>query len=150
MVNPCRLTYTDRMNISNFDELLQAARQQADAQRLLMVFVSAQAPSHASAAERARCEAGEAGELTPLMCVDKTPEEISDFASLSAEAAQFGQPWALLFVAGMSGQGSEAPTTEQAQAPLEGMVQAIKDGRIDHLIPFNRNGHAVRLRPMGG
>ena len=23
------------------------------------------------------------------------------------------------------------------------MVQAIKDGRIDHLIPFNRTGHAA-------
>jgi len=83
------------------------------------------------------------------MCVDKTPQAIGSFAALCAEANQFGQEWALVFVAGMSGQGDVPPTEEQAQAPLEGMVQAIKDGRMDHLVPFNRSGHAVRLRRMG-
>jgi hypothetical protein len=137
------------MNISTFDELLQAAQQQPHAQRLLLVFAGASAPDNASAADRARFESGAAGELTPLMCVDKTPEAIGSFAALCAEANQFGQEWALVFVAGMSGQGDVAPTEEQAQAPLEGMVQAIKDGRMDHLVPFNRSGHAVRLRRMG-
>lgn len=143
-----RLPTLAHMNISNFDELLEAAQQQPHAQRLLMVFVGTSAPANASAAERARCESGQAGELTPLMCVDKTPQEIGGFSALASEADQFGQPWVLIFVAGMSGQGDKAPTTEQASAPLEGMVQAIKDGRMDHLVAFNRTGQAVRLRPM--
>lgn len=137
------------MNISTFDELLQAAQQQPHAQRLLMVFAGASAPDHTSGQERAACEAGMAGELTPLMCVDKTPEAIGSFAALCAEAEQFGQKWALVFVAGMSGQGDVPPSETQAQAPLEGMVQAIKDGHIDHLVPFNRQGQAVRLRRLG-
>ena len=137
------------MNISTFDELLQAAQQQPHAQRLLLVFAGASAPEHSSDSERARVEAGSSGELTPLMCGDKTPEAIGSFAALCEEAKQFGQDWALVFVAGMSGQGDVAPTEAQAQAPLEGMVQAIKDGKMDHLVPFNRSGHAVRLRRMG-
>lgn len=136
------------MNISTFDQLLQAAQQQPHAQRLLMVFVRADTPDRASGADRTHCDAGMAGELTPLMCVDKTPESIGSFAALCEEAKQFGQDWALVFVAGMSGQGDIPPTEAQAQAPLEGMVQAIKDGRIDHLVPFNRAGQAVRLRRM--
>ena len=69
------------MNISTFDELLQAAQQQPHAQRLLLVFAGASAPEHSSDSERARVEAGSAGELTPLMCVDKTPEAIGSFAA---------------------------------------------------------------------
>lgn len=139
-----------RMNISTFDDLLQAATQQPHAQRLLLVFAGASAPANASPEQHARHAAGLAGELTPLMCVDKTPEAIASFAALCAEADQFGQAWQLVFVAGMSGQGDEPPSEAQAQAPLEGMVQAIKDGRMDHLIPFNRQGQAVRLRRMDG
>ena len=139
-----------RMNISTFDDLLQASTQQPDAQRLLMVFVGAALPDNSNADEQARFEAGHGGELTPLMCVDKTPDEIPSFEALTTEAAQFGQPWALVFVAAMSGTGSLAPTSQQASPALEGMVQAIKDGQMDRFIPFNTQGHAVRLRPMRG
>lgn len=138
------------MNISTFDDLLQAARQQPDAQRLLMVFAGATVPEDCSTEERAKFEAGHGGELTPLMCVDKTPDELSNFQALADEAAQFGQPWAIVFVAGLSGRGSRAPTSEDARLPLDGMVQAIKDGHIERFIPFNPQGHAVSLRPMQG
>lgn len=138
------------MNISTFDDLLQAARQQPDAQRLLMVFAGATVPENCSAEEKARFEAGHGGELTPLMCVDKTPDEIGSFEALAKEASQFGQPWALVFVAGLSGRGGKTPTAEDAREPLEGMVQAIKDGSLERFIPFNPQGHAVELRPMQG
>lgn len=136
------------MNISSFDDLLQAARQQTDAQRLLMVFVGASLPEQASEAEQARFQQGHGGELTPLMCVDKTPDELANFEALRQEAAQFGPPWALVFVAALSGQGDAPPSTEEAGRYLESMVQAIKDGHIERFIPFNPEGHAVSLRRM--
>lgn len=83
------------MDISHFDHLLIAARQQPDAQRLLLVFASASLPAGATAEQRARFEAGESGELAPLMCVDKNPAELQDFAALQAEASSMGQDWAL-------------------------------------------------------
>jgi hypothetical protein len=134
------------MNIATFDDLLQAARQQPDAQRLLLVFAAATLPDDCTPDQRARFEAGEGGEIGPIMCVDKTPDELGSFVSLQEESQQFGQPWVLVFVAGMSGQGARAPTTEEAQKPLDGMVQAIKDGRLDHFIAFDRQGQAVSLQ----
>ena len=133
------------MNISHFNDLLEAARQQPDAQRLLMVFTGAGLPDDATPEQKAAFDAGHGGELTPLMCVDKTPNEIGSFDKLVSEAAQFGHDWVVVFVAGMSGIGPRAPSTEDAQAHLQGMVDAIKVGQIDNFIPFNLDGDAIRL-----
>ena len=71
-------------NITNFDDLLQAARTQSQPQRLLFVFAGAELPADASAEQRAQFEAGEGGELAPLMCVDKAADELTGFDALAA------------------------------------------------------------------
>ena len=133
------------MNIESFDDLLHAARAQPEPQRLLFVFAGAELPADASAEQRRQFDAGEGGELAPLMCVDKAPDELSGFAALAAEAAQAGPPWAIVFTATLSGRGGVAPTRADAQAPLQRMVDAIKAGRLDGLLPFDRHGDPVRL-----
>ncbi|MDO9237577.1 MAG: ribonucleotide reductase subunit alpha [Aquabacterium sp.] len=133
------------MNISNFDGLLQAAKQQTDAQRLLLVFAGAGLPENSSPEQRAAFEAGHGGELTPIMCVDKTPDEIGSFAALLAEASTMGQEWVIVFVGGMAGRGQTAPTSQEAEPRLQSMVEAIKAGQLGKLIPFNRQGDAVNL-----
>jgi hypothetical protein len=65
--------------ITTFADLLDAARQQSEPQRLLFVFVGASLPEGASAEQRASFEAGESGELAPLMCVDKDPAALGSF-----------------------------------------------------------------------
>ncbi len=131
--------------ISNFDELLQAARSQPTAQRLLLVFAGAELPEDANAAQRARYHAGEGGALVPLMCVDKAVDEVASFAALAQEAAQFGPPWAMVFAAAMSGQGAQAPSADDAAPVLQRMVDAIQRGDIAAYIPFNPQGEAVQL-----
>ena len=133
------------MTLSTFQDLLDAATRQDEPQRLLFVFAGAALPAGASAAQRAAVEAGEGGELTPLMCVDKAPGEIASFAALAAEAAQAGPPWAIMFAAGLSGRDGRAPTAADAEAPLQSMVEDIKNGRIDGMLPFDRNGVPVQL-----
>lgn len=133
------------MNISTFDDLINAARQQPDAQRLLMVFAQAGLPDNASPEQRAAFAAGHGGELAPIMCVDKTPDELGSFAALTSEAAQFGQEWVIVFVAGMSGHDGQVPSSEDAQGHLQHMVESIKAGQIDRFIAFNREGDAVTL-----
>ena len=64
------------MDISSFDDLLHAARLQPEPQRLLFVFVGVELPDDATPAQRARFEQGQGGALVPLMCVDKTPQEL--------------------------------------------------------------------------
>ena len=126
------------MNITTFDDLLLAARHQTDPHRLLLDFASAELPSDSTPEQAALIEAGQGGALAPLMCVDKTPAEIDSFASLAAEAQQFGQPWSLVFAAAMV----DGP---DAEAPLQRMVEDIKRGAIGNYLPFNLRGEVVRL-----
>lgn len=133
------------MDINHFNHLLAAARRQPDAQRLLLVFAAASLPSDATAEQRARFEAGESGELAPLMCVDKDPAELKDFAALQTEALSMGQDWALIFAAALSGQGRQAPAAAQVEAALTRMVEAVKSGQLSGMIPFDRQGKAVQL-----
>ena len=88
------------------------------------------------------------GALVPLMCVDKTPEELDSFATLLAESQQFElpyQPWRLVFTAALSGSNGQAPTSEDAESPLERMVEAIKRGEHGSYIPFDAQGQAVQM-----
>jgi hypothetical protein len=133
------------MNIESFDDLLQAARAQAEPQQLLFVFAGAELPAGASAAQRASFDAGEGGELAPLMCVDKPAAEIGNFAALAAEAAGAGPPWAIVFTAALSGHDGQLPSAAQADAALQHMVDSIKSGRLEGMLPFNRDGEPVQL-----
>jgi len=133
------------MEITHFDDLLRAARAQPEPQRLLLVFAAASLPADASAEQRARFEAGEAGELAPVMCVDKDPQALADFAALAAEAAQQGANWVLVFAAAMGGQGREPPSAARVDAALQQMVEAVKADDIGRFVPFDREGHAVQL-----
>lgn len=133
------------MNISSFDDLLMAARQQEEPQRLLFVFAGAELPDDSTAAQRERFRAGQGGALVPLMCVDKTPAEVLSFADLVRESSQFGQEWSIVFAAALSGSAGVAPSSESAEKPLQRMVEAIKSGKLGTYIPFDRQGQTVML-----
>ena len=133
------------MTISSFDDLLRSASEQDQPQRLLFVFTTAALPDDATDEQRARFESGRGGTLTPLMCVDKATDELSSFADLREESSRFGQDWDIVFVAALSGSAGIAPTSAQAEAPLQGMVDAIKVGRIGSFIPFNGEGLPVQF-----
>lgn len=133
------------MTISSFDELLQASRQQSEPQRLLFVFATAGLPDDATPAQRARFTAGQGGTLAPLMCVDKTPDEIISFETLVEQAREFGQPWDIVFVAALSGRSGSSPTAAQAEAPLQRMVESIKAGDIGGFIPFDGQGQPIQF-----
>lgn len=133
------------MEITTFDDLLCAARMQPQPQRLLLVFSGATLPDDASAEQRMRFEAGEAGELAPLMCVDKAPDELSGFTALAAEAATLGQPWVLVFAAALDGSGGQPPDAVRVDAALQRMVESVRAGAIERYVAFDRSGHAVQL-----
>ena len=132
---------SDVMDISSFDDLLAAARQQPQPQRLLFVFVGAEPGDDSTPEQRAGFEAGRGGTLTPLMCADKSPDEISDFARLEAESCQFGNDWVLVFVAGLDGRNGNAPTPEETKKALARMEESVKAGSFNAFIPFDRTGH---------
>lgn len=133
------------MNISSFDDLLAAARQQAEPQRLLFVFAGAELADDSTPAQRAAFEAGEGGALVPLMTVDKTAQELTGFAALEAEARQFGRDWVIVFVAALAGRAGIAPHAEDVTRMLDQMMESIRQGRLSAYIPFDRQGQPVQF-----
>ena len=131
------------MSISSFDDLLRAAREQSEPQRLLFVFANAVLPDDSTPEQRVRFEAGQGGALTPLMSVDKAPEELGTFAALVEESRQFGHDWAIVFVASLSGRDGRAPTSKEADQSLQRMIESIKTGLLDSFIPFDRQGQPM-------
>lgn len=131
------------MNISNFEDLLRAARQQPEPQRLLFVFADVALPDDSTPEQRARFEAGQGGALTPLMSVDKAPGELSTFAALVEESRQFGNDWSVVFVAGLSGRGGRPPTSAEADQSLQRMIEGIKSGAFGAFLPFDRQGQPL-------
>jgi hypothetical protein len=131
------------MNITCFDDLLRAAREQDEPQRLLFVFVTAELPADASAEERQRFAQGQGGTLKPVLCVDKLPDEVIDFTALVAESTRTEVAWELVFAAGLSGRAGLAPNPDEAEQPLKMMVAAIESGSIGSFLAFDRDGQTV-------
>ena len=134
------------MEITSFDDLLRMAMQQPALQRLLLVFCKAELPEDANAQQKAEFEAGEGGLLVPVASVDKFPEALGSFASLSAETVQHGIVWDVLFVAAMDRTKDEGPQKiAQVDQTLEAMVSAVKAAQVGNFIPFDPTGAVVAL-----
>lgn len=134
------------MEITSFDDLLRMAMQQPALQRLLLVFCKAELPDDANAQQKAEFEAGEGGLLVPVASVDKFPEALDSFASLSAETVQHGIEWDVLFVAAMDRKKDEGPQQiAQVDQTLEAMVSAVKAAQVRNFIPFDPTGAVVAL-----
>ena len=133
------------MTISNFDDLLQVARQQAQPQRLLMVFTSAELPDDCTPEQRRAFDAGGGGALVPAMCADKSPDDIQSFAALKLESGQFQSQWHVVFVAALSGKDDATPSSSDIEQTLDRMVESIKLGVLDNMIAFDTSGSAISL-----
>ncbi|UDL06011.1 ribonucleotide reductase subunit alpha [Marinobacter sp. CA1] len=131
--------------VHNYQSLIETALIQPEPQRLLFVFCRAELPDDASAGERAAFQRGEGGALTPVICVDKAPAEVTRFHDLEMESRQTGQDWDVVFVAAMSGRAGVAPASEDAQQPLTMMVESIRLGHVASYLPLNRRGQAINL-----
>ena len=133
------------MNIAEFADLLAASRAQPEPQRLLFVFVAAELPADATEQERQRHAEKQGGSLKPVLCVDKLPDELLDFAGLLAESGRTGIEWDLVFAAGLAGRAGLAPNSDEAEQPLKMMVGAIEAGSIGNFLAFDREGQALKL-----
>lgn len=125
--------------ISNFSELLKAAHEQDQPQRLLFLFAKAEAEGKAKKSQR--------GTLSPLMCVDKLPEEVESFAALTKEADGISKGWDFVFVVGLSGANGKAPSSDDAAPYLNKMTNDLVTGRsISQYAVFDRKENPVALQ----
>mgnify|MGYP006333263545 FL=1 len=133
------------MNITNYADLLEAARQQPEPQRLLFVFTKPELPDGYTEAQQRDFDAGTGGVLTPQMCTDKALDELGDFSDLVKESHQMGQDWKIVFVASLSGREGVMPSTEEAQEPLKTMIHSIQNGAISKYLAFDQDGDLIRI-----
>ena len=130
---------------ADFTQLLRLARSQPQPQRLLFVFVKAGLPENSTAQQKAEYAAGVGGELEPLMATDKVADELDGFGVLVAEAASFGPPWDLVFVSSLSGSDAGQPEDDAVAAALDEMIERVRVGRFEGLLPFDAKGRIVEI-----
>lgn len=127
----------------HFDQLLQAAAQQAEPQRLLFVFAGAELPEDATPAQRQAFAEGNGGALAPLMCVDKSPAELTGFDALVEESRAAGPPWQVVFAAGLAGSNGQPPSARQVDKALQSMVERVRGGMLAGLLALAPSGEPV-------
>lgn len=132
------------MNISNYADLLTAARQQPEPQRLFFVFTQPELPEGYAAAQNKGFQDGTGGVLTPQMCTDKALDELGDFADLVEESRHMGQDWKIVFVACLAGHAGGMPSSEEAPH-LKTMVNSIQNGAISNYLAYDRDGDLVQF-----
>ncbi len=132
--------------ITDFDSFLQAARQQDEPQRLLLVFVKTVLPEDADERQMARYQAGGGGALVPIMYVDKAPDEIAGFDSLLQESRQLADDWQMVLAAALVGQGGQPPVATAVEDTTQRIIRTIHaGGDLSGLLAFDRNGDPVRF-----
>ena len=108
--------------MKNFDDLLKAARNEQEPQRLLFLFAKA---SPMKGAQRTRHHSGT---IAPVMCVDKLPEEISTFENLLKEADSITSEWDFILIGSIAGKNGFAPVPEEADPHLHKMSNDLANG----------------------
>ncbi len=108
---------------SMFKEVLQMTTQQEQPQRLLFLFAQPEGHNPKKSKKHAK------GQVQPVMCVDKLPEELSTFDNLVKEADSITKDWQFVFIAGLSGHDGVAPSADDAEPYLNKMSNDLADGQ---------------------
>jgi len=134
------------INITDYNSLLAAAKQQPEPQRFLFVFLKASLPKDFDAEDEARFNEGQGGALQPLMCVDKPVDELTNFADLVEESKQMSDDWQIVIIAAMSGRMGVMPNSDEAKQPLEMMVQTVEQGGdLSRFMAFDKSGEPIQF-----
>ncbi|WP_196138191.1 ribonucleotide reductase subunit alpha [Aliikangiella sp. G2MR2-5] len=124
---------------SNFLHLLEAAKAQSKPQRLLFLLAKSERDNKAKKS-KAR------GTISPVACVDKLPEELTNLMDFIKEADQITTDWDMVFIAGMSGENEIAPSTEDAAPLLEKMASDLLSAAdLSRYLILTRDDEMVEL-----
>ncbi|MCF6194075.1 MAG: hypothetical protein L3J46_07060 [Kangiellaceae bacterium] len=124
---------------SSFKKMIDAAEAQEQPQRILIML----AKSEVEASDK---EKGMSGTITPVICVDKTPDEITSFEDFVKEADSINPDWDMMFIAGLAGENNEMPTPEDADPILNNMVNNLMSGQdLSRYLVLDRNDDPVDI-----
>ena len=134
------------MEITDFKSLLYVGRQQPTPQRFLFVFLQTVLPDEHNEEDKQQFESGQGGALNTIMCVDKNLSDLTNFSDLVVESKQMDQDWSIVLVACLSGHNDQFPTAEDAEKPLNTMVQAVQSGTdLSNYLAFGKSGDLLQF-----
>jgi len=126
--------------IKLFKELLSMTNEQVEPQRLLFLFANAESINEKKSKKHQR------GTISPVMCVDKLPADLSTFSALVKEADAIEKSWNFVFIASLSGENGKAPTEDEAEPFLNKMTNDIETGNgIGRYVIFDREENPIEL-----
>jgi hypothetical protein len=126
--------------IKLFKDLLKMSTEQEQPQRLLFLFAKVEAQNPKKSKKHQR------GTITPVMCVDKLPEELTSFANLVKEADSIEKNWDFVFIASLSGEHGMTPTSDDAEPFLNQMTHDVESGNnVARYVVFDRNEQPIVL-----
>ncbi|MCH8538499.1 MAG: ribonucleotide reductase subunit alpha [Alkalimonas sp.] len=132
--------------IETYSQFIEMATQQSEPQRLLFVLTKMQLAKEATDEQRQRFEQGNGGYLEPVLCVDKLPEEVTDFTAFVEESKRTELGWDIAFITSMDGRGGFPPNSDQAEQPLKLMVQRIEAGQVASFLAVNKQGELLQFQ----
>lgn len=125
--------------ISTFSEFLSAAIEQEEPQRLLFLFAEIFSEPSSNTGEQHES-------VSPVMCVDKLPEDIESFDALKREADTISKDWNLMITIGLAGKGGMPPSEEEAEPFLDKMANDLTSGSaMSEYIIFDRDERQVEF-----
>ena len=126
---------------SMFQELLEKTEAQEQPQRLLFLFVDT------FERRRKKKKNNHKGTISPVMAVDKLPEEVTDFKTLVKEADDVNKEWDMVLIACLGLDNGDVPTTEDAEPYLDRMTHAVMAGHdLSIYVIFDREGNPIETR----
>lgn len=124
-----------------FKELLQMARTQTEPQRMLLLFAKADEVTSKKKSKESK------GTISPVMCVDKLPEELSTFDALVQEADSVSKDWDFMLIASLSGEGAITPSSEDAEPFLNQMTNDVASGNdLSRYVIFDRQQNPIVMQ----
>lgn len=126
--------------ISMFSDLLAMADEQPDPQRLLFLFASTETTKKSAKRDDKK------GTIEPTMVVDKLPAEVPSFNALIKEADTINKKWDFVFIASLSGNNRQPPSSDDAAPYLDQMTDDVMTGKnIGRYVVFDRKENPIEL-----
>lgn len=108
--------------MSQFENLVTQAKSSNEPQRILFLF--AKATNMFDPKETSY----KSGTIDAVMCVDKSPNELSTFKALAGEADQQTKNWNFVFTSSIVGVNNQEPTDNEIDEALKRMSNMFANG----------------------
>ncbi|TMP29085.1 ribonucleotide reductase subunit alpha [Pseudoalteromonas rubra] len=120
--------------MSKFQELLTMSRYQPEPVKLLMLFTKANVESASNDVNK--------GFIEPVMCVDKLPNELSDYEALCKEADVINPDWDLVFLTSINADVDSSIIDKS----MKSMVSDVQTGKNTSMyVVLDRQDNLVEL-----